>query len=166
MKTALCPGSFDPITLGHLDVIERASLIFDRVLVCVVVNSNKTPMFTLTERRKLIESAVSHLSNVSVTYWTDLLVDCAIEFNAQTLVKGVRTGTDFDWEFQMAQVNRDLCPTLDTVIFPSQAKHAHISSTAVREILRLSNNPIPSLTGYVPDQIIPVLEEILKEKKG
>ena len=138
MRTAVCPGSFDPITVGHLDLVERAAAIFDRVIVCVMVNSEKKHMFSLEERLELAREAVSHLPNVQAAACGGLLADFAGEHGAQALIKGARTGADFDWELQMAQINRELRPELDTVIFPARPEHLHISSTMAREIGRAS----------------------------
>ena len=160
MKTAVCPGSFDPITVGHLDLVERAAAIFDRVIVCVMVNSEKHPMFSLAERLSLVRAAVAHLPGVSAESCGGLLADFARERGARTLVKGARGGVDFDWEMQMAQINRDLWPQLDTVLLPARPEHLHISSTMVREMLRHHQRTEP----YIPSGAANVLEQIRQGK--
>ncbi len=141
MNTAILPGSFDPVTVGHLDIIERAAAVFDRLIVCIMVNGGKRPFFSMEEQ------------------CGGLLADFAREQGARTLVKGVRGCTDFDWEFQMAQINRGLWQELDTVFFPAQEKHLHISSTMAREMLRYRQ----SLDGCVPAG---ALAAVLKAAEG
>ena len=114
MRTAICPGSFDPITVGHLDLAERAAAIFDEVVVCVMVNGEKRTMFTPRQRLEMVRAAVGHLPNVRAALWEGLLADFARREGARALVKGARGGTDFDWEYQMAQINRDLRPGRNT----------------------------------------------------
>lgn len=146
MRIAVCPGSFDPITVGHLDLIQRAAAMFDQVVVCVMVNGEKRPMFTPDQRLALVRRAVEGLPNVRAEAWTGLLADFAREAGACALVKGLRCGTDFDWEYQMAQINRALDRSLDTVLLPARAEHLHISSTMVREMIRYHQD----LENYVP----------------
>ena len=136
MRIAVCPGSFDPITVGHLDLVERAAAIFDRVILCVMVNGEKRPMFTPEERLGIARGAVAHLPNVEAAACGGLLAEFARQQGACALVKGVRGAADLDWEYQMAQINRELCPGLDTVLLPARPEHIHISSTMVREMIR------------------------------
>ena len=161
MRTAICPGSFDPITVGHLDLAERAAAIFDEVVVCVMVNGEKRTMFTPRQRLEMVRAAVGHLPNVRAALWEGLLADFARREGARALVKGARGGTDFDWEYQMAQINRDLWPELDTVILPAQTRHLHISSTMVRDFIRHGQR----LEGIVPPGAIPVLAGIREGRK-
>ena len=160
MKTAVCPGSFDPITVGHLDLVERAAAIFDKVIVCVMVNGEKRPMFTPEERLELAQAAVAHIPNAQAVVWSGLLADFAREQGACALIKGARNGMDFDWEQQMAQINRELCPGLDTVVLPARPKHLHISSTMVREMIRYQQK----LDDYVPAGTADILRRIGKGK--
>ena len=135
MNIAVFPGSFDPVTLGHMDLIGRAATIFDHVYVCAMVNSAKRPMFPEEKRYEMLRAAVAELPNVTAELWTGLLVDYAKARGARYLIKGVRNGTDFDTELGMAQINRALEPTLDTVLFPARTEFLHISSTMVREMV-------------------------------
>ena len=160
MRTAVCPGSFDPVTVGHLDLVERAAAIFDKVIVCVMVNSEKRPMFSSDERLALIRAAIAHLPNAEAEVWSGLLADFARQRGACALVKGVRGGADFDWEMQLARINRDLCPSLDTILLPAQPEHTHISSTMVREMLRYHQ----ALDRYIPAGALPVLDRIRQGK--
>ena len=136
MNTALFPGSFDPVTAGHLDIVERAAAIFDQVIVCVMVNAEKHPLFSLDERLCFLRNSIAHVPNASAEICDGLLADFARQRGAHTLVKGARGCVDFENELQMAQINRGLWPGLDTVILPAKAEHHHISSTLVREMLR------------------------------
>ncbi len=160
MRIAVCPGSFDPITVGHLDLAERAAAIFDRVILCVMVNGEKKPMFPLAERLELARAAAAHLPNVEAAACGGLLADFARERGACALVKGVRGGTDLDWEMQLAQINRDLFPRLDTVLLPARPEHMHISSTMVREMLRYQQRLEP----YIPSGAMRALLRIREGK--
>ena len=160
MRIAVCPGSFDPITVGHLDLIERAAKIFDEVIVCVAINSDKRTMFTPQERLEMARAAVTHLSNVHAELSEGLLADFARENNACALIKGARNGMDFDWEYQLAQINRDLMPQLDTVLLPARPSHLHISSTMVRDMIRYHQK----LDDYLPAGVLAVLEKYRKEQ--
>lgn len=134
-RLALCPGTYDPITFGHLDIIERAARIFDGVIVSIVQGSDrKHPMFTVDERMALVNEAVAHLENVSVKSFHMLVTAHAREEGALALVKGLRAISDFDYEFQMAQINKDLDPDIETVYLPASAKFSFISSSGVREV--------------------------------
>lgn len=160
MRIAVCPGSFDPITVGHLDLAERAAALFDRVILCVMVNGEKRPMFSLEERLELARAALAHLPNVEAVACSGLLADFAAERGACALVKGVRGGADFDWEMQLAQINRDLRPSLDTILLPARPEHTHISSTMVREMIRYHQ----ALDRYIPTGALPVLDRIRQGK--
>ena len=160
MRIAVCPGSFDPITVGHLDLAERAAAIFDRVILCVMVNGENKHMFTLDERLELARAAAAHLPNVEAAACGGLLADFAREQGACALVKGVRGGTDLDWEMQLAQINRDLFPRLDTVLLPARPEHMHISSTMVREMLRYQQRLEP----YIPSGAMRALLRIREGK--
>ena len=156
MRIAVCPGSFDPITLGHLDIIRRASALFDRVWVCVMANGEKSRgMFPPQRRLELVRLAVEELPNVEAELWTGLLADYARQRNAGFLVKGVRCGTDFDNEYQMAWINRSLAVELETVLLPARPEFSYFSSTMAREMIRYGQD----LKRYLPSA---VAEEIGK----
>lgn len=156
MRTAICPGSFDPITLGHLDVVRRAAKLFDRVIVLVLSNGEKDRgMFAPRRRLELAKLAVEDLPNVEADLWTGLLADYARQKGACALVKGVRNGTDFDWENQMAWINQSLVEELETVLLPASPEYSWFSSTMAREMIRYGQD----LTKYLPSG---VAEEIRK----
>ncbi len=134
-RIALCPGTYDPVTLGHLDVIERAARIFDKVVVGVVIGSTKKRhMFGAEERIAMATDATAHLDNVQIQGFNMLVIDFARAVGASALVKGLRAISDFDYEFQMAQINKRLAPEIETVYFPASAKYSFISSSGVKEI--------------------------------
>lgn len=147
MKRALTPGTFDPITNGHMDVITRASRIMDEVIVAVAVSDKKTPLFTLEERVSLVEQAVSHLPNVRVEQFNELLVDFARRMDAEVVVKGLRAITDFEYEFQMTAMNYKLDKELETAFIMSPPQYMYLSSSIVREIASMGG----SLDGLVPE---------------
>lgn len=153
MTTALCPGSFDPPTNGHADVIGRAVSLFDRVVVAIIDNPSKQAMFTPAERSALLADV--HGENVEVTTFTGLLVDHVREVGADVVVKGLRTSDDYEYETQMAQMNRHLTG-METLFIPTRPEYRFISSSLVKEIARLGG----SVGGLVPD----VVEKALKEK--
>ena len=147
MSIAVYPGSFDPITLGHLDIIRRAAACFDKVLVCVMVNCDKKqPMFTTQRRLELIRESVADIPNVAVEQWSGLLADYAVQRGAHILGKGVRNTADFDSEMQMARINQGIVPELETVLLPASAAYQHFSSSMVREMIRYGQ----PLEKYVP----------------
>lgn len=151
MRTAVYPGSFDPITNGHLDIIRRASRIYDRVIVGVLNNPNKkTPMFSVEERIEMIQSVTEDIANVEVDSFTGLLVDFAKANDAQVIVKGLRTVADFEYELQMALLNKALNPEYETVFLMTDTKYSYISSSMVKELAGFKGN----LTGLVPEKII------------
>ena len=154
MKIAIYPGSFDPITLGHMDIIRRAAKCFDKVCVCVMVNCDKkSPMFMPQERLEMIRDAVAELPNVEAELWTGLLANYTKDRGSHILVKGVRNATDFDQEYQMAAINKGVCPGLETVFLPASAAYQHFSSTMVREMIRYGQ----PLESYVPEAVIEAL---------
>ncbi len=157
-KIAIYPGTFDPITNGHLDIIERATQLFDKVIVTVAVNSSKTPMFTGEERVDLIQAIIKQkrFSNVSVERFNGLLVSFATEKNATAIIRGLRAISDFEYEFQMALMNRKQSNKIDTVFLMPAEKYTYLNSSIVREIARLD--------GKFKDFVHPVVFRALKKK--
>jgi pantetheine-phosphate adenylyltransferase len=136
MASALCPGSFDPPTNGHVDVIERAARYFDSVIVAVIANPSKSPLFGLDERTEMLGDALAHLSNVEIASFDGLLVDFARERDVSLVVKGLRAVSDFEYELQMAQMNTALAPGLDTMFVTAKPAWAFLSSSLVKEVAR------------------------------
>jgi len=163
MSTVVCSGSFDPITLGHMDVIRRAAACFDKVWVCISPNAEKmNPMFTQEEKLLLVRTAVAEFPNVDAELLTGLLAEYARSKGACCIVRGARDGTDFDEEYQLALINRGICPEVDTVVFPASARYQHYSSTMAREMIRYHQ----PLEQYLPASIVPLVREITEKEKG
>ncbi len=149
MTKAIVPGSFDPVTYGHLDVIGRAAALFESVVVAVAKNSTKTPLFTVEERIELLTEACTSWHNVTVQTFEGLLVEFALGQNAKAIVKGLRAVSDFEYEFQMAQMNRRLYAEVETVFLMTGAEYSYLSSSIVKEIARLGG----AVEGLVPDYV-------------
>lgn len=156
MKKAIYPGSFDPVTLGHLDVIERASKLFDHLIIGVLNNSAKTPLFSIEERVNMIEEATKHIPNVEVKSFGGLTVDFAKECEAHAVVRGLRAVTDFEYELQIAQLNRVINPNIDTVFLTTDLKYAYLSSSSVKEVAAYG--------GDISNFVTPAVEEEVKKK--
>lgn len=152
MKKAVCPGSFDPITNGHLDVIERASGLFDEVTIAVMMNSLKSGLFTTDERVSMINDSISHLTNVKVDTWSGLLVDYCREHGIKAIVKGLRAVSDFDYELQMAQINLQL-KGVDTLLMATKPAYSFLSSSLVREISSYGGD----VSAFVPQRVATAL---------
>lgn len=157
MTTAVCPGSFDPITRGHLFVVERCAERFDEVVVLVTVNPSKSGMFDVDRRVALIEECTRHLPGVRVDRWQGLLVDYLADRELTTLVKGLRGPTDFQYETPMAQMNRELAG-VETLFLLGDPRHAHVSSSLVKEIARLGGDVTP----YVPAPVVAAIAEAVR----
>jgi pantetheine-phosphate adenylyltransferase len=159
MKIAIYPGTFDPITYGHIDVIERAAEIFDTVIVAVARNSSKQPLFTMEERAKLISAVVKKYRNVKVDSFQGLLVEYARKKKATSIVRGLRAVSDFEYEFQMALTNRKLVGNISTVFLMPHEKYTYLNSTIVREIGLYGGD----ISGFVPPLVRKALEKKVKE---
>lgn len=153
MRVAVYPGSFDPVTLGHLNVIERASAMVDQLVVGVLTNQSKRPLFTAEERVELIEQVTSHLPNVVVKTFNGLTIDFARECGAQFIVRGLRAITDFEFELQLAQTNRVMAPEIDTIFFTTELKYAYLSSSAVKEVASFGGDIEYFLPPLVVDRV-------------
>lgn len=151
MKIAIYPGSFDPVTSGHLNIIRRAASIFDRLIVCVMVNSTKKPMFDQNERVDLIRRVTKDITNVEVDASNELLAEYARRKGSCVIVKGLRAGSDFENEFQMALINHKINPNLDTMFLTAEHQYMYLSSSTVKEL----GNYNVDLSDFLPEEIIP-----------
>ena len=159
MKIAIYPGSFDPVTSGHLNIIRRAANIFDKLIVCVMVNSGKKPMFSQQERVDMIRRVTADLPNVEVDSSDGLLAEYAKEKGSCVIVKGLRAGSDFENEFQMALINHKINPNLDTMFLTAEHQHMYLSSSVVKELGRFDVD----LSDFLPEQIIPEFKNRISE---
>ena len=165
MKIAIYPGSFDPVTSGHLNIIERAANIFDKLIVCVMVNAGKKPMFSRDERVEMIRRVVDGIPNVEVDSSDELLAEYAKRKGSCVIVKGLRAGSDFENEFQMALINHKINPGLDTMFLTAEHQYMYLSSSTVKELGGYNVD----LSDFLPEQIIPDFKQriavIRKEEK-
>jgi pantetheine-phosphate adenylyltransferase len=153
MTTAIFPGTFDPITKGHEDLVRRASKLFERLVLGVATSARKQPCFSLDDRLAMAKLSLQDISNVEVVAFSGLLIDCALDHQANVIVRGLRAVSDFDYEFQMAGMNRSVCPEVETIFLPSTHEYAYISATMVREIMDLGRDPSPFLNAKVRDYL-------------
>jgi pantetheine-phosphate adenylyltransferase len=149
MRTAIYPGSFDPFTNGHLDVVQRASRLFDRVIVAVAMNAGKSPLFSLEERRAMVEQSIGQIPNVEADAFDGLLVDYVHRCSAQAVLRGLRAISDFEFEFQMALMNRKLNEEFETIFMMPKDTYTFLSSRIVKEIARLGGNVSPFVPPHV-----------------
>ncbi len=156
MSIAVYPGSFDPVTFGHLDVVERGAKVFDRVIVAVLHNRNKAPLFTVEERVALLKETTSHLPNVEVDSFNGLLIDYMHSKNAKAIIKGLRAISDFEYEMQMALINKNLDPSIETFFMMTNAQYSFLSSSIVKEIAKYGAS--------VGDLVPKAVEEALRLK--
>lgn len=159
MKIAVYPGSFDPVTYGHIDIIKRASLLFDKLIVAVLVNPSKKPMFSVEERVDLLKSVTHDIENVEIDCFSGLLVDYINKVNANVIIKGLRMISDFEYEFQMALINKKLNPSVETIFLMTNNKYGYLSSSVVKEIAQFGG----CLSDFVPDIVIKKIFEKLKK---
>jgi pantetheine-phosphate adenylyltransferase len=155
-QVAVYPGTFDPVTHGHTDLVTRAARVFDHVIVAIAESPHKTPFFTLERRIELAQSQLSGLENISIVGFSNLLVDFVLESDASVIVRGLRAVSDFEYEFQLASMNRNLCASVETMFLTPDEKFGFISSTLVREVARLN--------GDVSQFVGPEIEQALKQQ--
>jgi pantetheine-phosphate adenylyltransferase len=157
MRTVVYPGSFDPITNGHLDVVQRAAKMFDRVILAVARNEGKKPLFSLTERKEMAQGAIGHIGNVSVETFEGLLVEYVVQHQACAVVRGLRAVSDFEFEFQLALMNRKLNESVETVFLMPKDSYSFLSSRLVKEVARLGGD----VAQFVPAEVVAALRRKL-----
>ena len=160
MKVAVYPGTFDPVTFGHLDIIERSSKLFDKVVIGVLNNCSKSPLFSVDERVNILKNVTKDIPNVSVEYFEGLSVDFARQCGANVIVRGLRLITDFEYELQMAQTNRKLAPEIDTTFLYTSLPYSYLSSTTVREVASFGGK----IDEFVPAYVVEKIHEKMRNK--
>ena len=155
MKTAICPGSFDPVTNGHLDIIKRTSKIVDKVIVAVLYNPAKNPLFTVEERVELLKKVTKDTPNIEVTCFSGLLVDYVNQKKIDIIVKGLRAVSDFEYEFQMALMNKKLNSKIETMFMMTKGEYSYLSSSIIKETFRLNG----CINGLVPNEVIEAMKQ-------
>lgn len=161
MKIAVYPGSFDPVTNGHLDIMKRSATLVDQLIVGVLQNNTKNPLFSLEERVKILMEVTKDISNIKVEAFSGLSIDFAKKCNAKFLVRGLRAITDFDYELQMAQTNRILSPGIDTIFLTTSLEYAYLSSSTVKEVAFYGGD----ITKFVPDSVAAAVSEKMDRKR-
>ena len=154
-KKAIYQGTFDPITYGHIDIIRRASALFDELVVAVAVNREKNPLFTHKERTKMVKKVTANIKNVTVTPFNKVLVDFSKNINAKCIIRGLRAVSDFEYEFQMALMNKEICPEIETLFIMSDSQYSFVSSKMIKEIARFKGD----LSKFVPDYVIKAIKK-------
>ncbi len=163
MTKAIYPGSFDPVTLGHLDIIERSAAIMDKVIVGVLVNHAKSPLFSVEERVNMLRDVTSHLPNVEVKSFGGLTIDFARENGAKTIIRGLRAITDFEYELQLSQTNRVMAPEIDTLFMTTSLNYSYLSSSMVKEIAMYEGD----ISAFLPPDVVKLVQEkMISIKKG
>ena len=155
MISAMYPGSFDPVTYGHLDIIRRAASMWDHLYVAVLNNTSKTPLFTVEERVEMIRDSLKDLENVTVCSFSGLTIDFAKELGAHVIVRGLRAVTDFEYELQMAQTNRKMAPDIDTVFLCTSLEYAYLSSSITKEVASFNGD----ISAFVPEEVAKKIKE-------
>ncbi len=154
MRIAVYPGSFDPVTLGHIDIVERAALMFDRVIVLAMINSAKSALFSTEERVNMLREAVTGIPNAEIDSYDGLLIDYCRQHDIRTIVRGLRAVTDYEYELQIAQTNRELSGDMvDTVFLTTDLRYSYLSSSVVKEVASYNGNIIPCVPGFVADAV-------------
>lgn len=162
MKTAIYPGSFDPVTLGHYDIIERSSKIFDKLIVGVLNNSAKSPLFSVEERVNMLKDVTSHFPNVEVQSFAGLLIDFVRSNDANVIVRGLRAITDFEYELQLAQMNRVIAPEIDTLFLTTNLKYAYLSSSMAKEVAMYGGD----ISSFLSPEIVEKVREKYAAQAG
>jgi len=162
MIRAIYPGSFDPVTLGHLDIIKRASRTVDELIVGVLNNGGKHPLFTIDERVDMLKEVIHDIPNVKIMSFSGLLVDFARQTESTVIVRGLRAISDFDYELQMAQTNRKMNPEVDTMFLATSLEYAYLSSTTVKEVAFFDGD----IREFVPDQVVASVQKKVQEKRN
>ncbi|MBQ9815598.1 MAG: pantetheine-phosphate adenylyltransferase [Lachnospiraceae bacterium] len=161
MKKAVYPGTFDPVTFGHIDVIRRSANIVDELVIGVLVNNQKTPLFTPEERVEMLKSVTKDIPNVTIVAFNGLLIDFAKSQNANFVIRGLRAVTDFEYELQMAQTNRIIDPDVDTIFLTTSLEYAYLSSSTVREVASFRGD----ISKFVPEHIARLVEQKINQMK-
>ena len=161
MRRAVYPGSFDPVTFGHIDIIERAAALVDELIVAVLVNQAKTPLFSVDERVNMLRDVAGHVPNVRVEAFSGLSVDFVKKCDARFIVRGLRAITDFEYELQMSQTNRIMAPEIDTIFLTTSLSYAYLSSTTVKEVASYGGD----ISHFVPALVAERIKEKMKERK-
>ena len=162
MRVAVYPGSFDPVTLGHIDIIQRTAKMFDKVVIGVLRNRSKSPLFTAEERVELLKQVTADIPNVEVQSFQGLLIDFVRQNHANVIVRGLRAITDFEYELQMAQTNRIMSPDLDTLFLTTSLEYAYLSSTTVKEVAAFGGD----ISAFVPPYVEEKIRERMHERYG
>ena len=155
MKTAIYPGSFDPVTYGHLDIIKRASRLVDRVIIGIIPNSSKSPLFSVEERLERIKECIKDIDNVEVTSFEGLTINFAKQNDADVIIRGLRAVTDFEYEMQLAQANKTVAPEIETVFYVTSSQYSFLSSSIVRDVAKYGGDN----SMFVPDIVVKKLKE-------